>query len=40
MLKGEWKKLLSNRLMLVVVLAFIAIPTIYTTLYLGSMWDP
>ena len=26
MLKGEWKKLLSNRLMLVVVLAVIAIP--------------
>ena len=40
MLKGEWKKLLSNRLMLVVVLAVIAIPTIYTTLFLGSMWDP
>ena len=39
MLKGEWKKLLSNRLMLVVVLAVIAIPTIYTTLFLGSMWD-
>ena len=37
MLKGEWKKLLSNRLMLVVVLAVIAIPTIYTTLFLGSM---
>ena len=29
MLKNEWKKLLSNRLMLVVVLAVIAIPTIY-----------
>ena len=40
MLKCEWKKLLSNRLMLVVVLAVIAIPTIYTTLFLGSMWDP
>ena len=40
MLKNEWKKLLSNRLMLVVVLAVIAIPTIYTTLFLGSMWDP
>ena len=26
--------------MLVVVLAVIAIPTIYTTLFLGSMWDP
>ena len=40
MLKREWKKLLSNKLMLVVILAIIAIPTIYTTLFLGSMWDP
>ena len=40
MLKLEWKKLLSNKLMLVVIVAIIAIPTIYTTLFLGSMWDP
>ena len=40
MLKLEWKKLLSNNLMLVVIVAIIAIPTIYTTLFLGSMWDP
>ena len=40
MLKEEWKKLLRNKLMLVVVVAIIAIPTIYTTLFLGSMWDP
>ncbi|HIX29119.1 MAG TPA: YhgE/Pip domain-containing protein [Candidatus Blautia stercoravium] len=40
MLRREWKKLLSNKMMLVVVLAIIAIPTIYTTLFLGSMWDP
>ena len=40
MLKNEWKKLLSNKLMLVVVVAIIAIPTIYTTLFLGSMWNP
>lgn len=39
MLKLEWKKLLSNKLMLVVIVAIIAIPTIYTTLFLGSMWD-
>ena len=26
--------------MLVVIVAIIAIPTIYTTLFLGSMWDP
>ena len=29
MLKGEWKKLLSNRLMLVVVLAVIALAAIF-----------
>lgn len=40
MLKREWKKLLNNKLMLLVVVAVIAIPTIYTTLFLGSMWDP
>lgn len=40
MIKGEWKKLLKNKTMLVVLVAIIAIPTIYTTLFLGSMWDP
>lgn len=40
MLKKEWKSLFHNKLLLVVVLAIITIPTIYTTLFLGSMWDP
>ena len=40
MLKKEWKSLLHNKLLLVVVVAVIVIPTIYTTLFLGSMWDP
>lgn len=40
MLKTEWKKLIKNRLMLIVIIAVILIPTIYTTLFLGSMWDP
>src|SRR5699024_12311271 len=40
MLKNEWKKLFKNKLMLLVVAAVIVIPTIYTTLFLGSMWDP
>lgn len=40
MLKNEWKHLVKNKLMLVVVIAVITIPTIYTTLFLGSMWDP
>ena len=38
--RQEWKRLLHNPLLLVVMVAIIAIPTIYTTLFLGSMWDP
>ncbi len=40
MIKREWKKLMHNKILLVVLIAIIAIPTIYTTLFLGSMWDP
>lgn len=40
MIKGEWKKLLKNKTLVVVLIAIIAIPAIYTTLFLGSMWDP
>ena len=40
MLRQEWKKLISNRILLVVTAAVIIIPAIYTTLFLGSMWDP
>lgn len=40
MLKEEWKGLFRNKLMWLVLVAIIAIPTIYTTLFLGSMWDP
>jgi putative membrane protein len=40
MVRQEWKRLFHNKILLVVVLAVIAIPTIYTTLFLGSMWDP
>ncbi|MCH1983503.1 YhgE/Pip domain-containing protein [Ruminococcus sp. OA3] len=40
MIKREWKKLLHNKILLIVLIAIIAIPTIYTTLFLGSMWDP
>lgn len=38
--RQEWKRLLHNPLLLVVMIAIVAIPTIYTTLFLGSMWDP
>ena len=40
MLKQEWRKLFKNKILLIVTVAVIAIPTIYTTLFLGSMWDP
>lgn len=40
MCKREWKSLLGNPLLVVVMVAIVAIPTIYTTLFLGSMWDP
>lgn len=40
MLKDEWKSLLHNKILLIVVFAIIAIPTIYAGLFLASMWDP
>lgn len=40
MIREEWKRLLHNKVMLVVIIAIIIIPTIYTTLFLASMWDP
>ena len=40
MLVQEWKSLLKNRMLLIVLAGIIAIPAIYTTLFLGSMWDP
>ena len=40
MVRQEWKKLFQNKILLLVVIAVIVIPSIYTTLFLGSMWDP
>ena len=40
MLRQEWHSLFKNKILLIVTVAVIAIPTIYTTLFLGSMWDP
>ncbi len=40
MIKEELGKLLSNKLLLLVLVAIISIPSIYTILFLGSMWDP
>lgn len=40
MLKSELKSLWKNKLLLVVVVAIILIPSIYAGLFLSSMWDP
>ena len=40
MIKGEWKHLLKNKILIVVLIAVIAIPFIYAGLFLKSMWDP
>ena len=40
MIKNEWKSLLRNKLMLIVVIGIIVIPIIYAGLFLKSMWDP
>ena len=40
MVKNEWKKLLTNPLLIVVIAAIMLIPSIYAGLFLASMWDP
>ena len=40
MLKKEWKSLLKSPIMMIVLIAIILIPSIYTCLFLASMWDP
>ena len=35
MVRQEWKKLFHNKILLLVVIAVIAIPSIYTTLFWG-----
>lgn len=40
MVKQEWKSLWRNPILMIVLVFIIAIPAIYTTLFLGSMWDP
>lgn len=40
MIRDEWKSIFKNPLMIVVLIAIIAIPTIYAGLFLASMWDP
>lgn len=40
MVKQEWKNIFHNTWMKVVMIAIIAIPSIYACVFLGSMWDP
>lgn len=40
MLKKEWEALFKNKMLLIALAALILIPTIYSGLFLGSMWDP
>ena len=40
MLKSELKSLWKNKLLIVIVLAIILIPSIYAGFFLSSMWDP
>lgn len=40
MLKREWQKILKTPWMIIILIAIITIPAIYTSVFLGSMWDP
>lgn len=39
-MKQEWKKILKNPWMVIILIAIVTIPAIYTSVFLGSMWDP
>lgn len=40
MIKEEWKKIWNKKFLIIVLVAVMLVPTIYTTVFLGSMWDP
>lgn len=40
MIREEWKSLLKRKFNIIVLIAVLFIPTIYTTIFLASMWDP
>ena len=40
MVKQEWKNIFHNTWIKVVMVAIIAIPSLYACIFLGSMWDP
>jgi putative membrane protein len=40
MVKEEWKSLFHNKILMLVMAAILIIPSIYSALFLASMWDP
>ncbi len=40
MIKKEWSAFLKNWWLIIVAIAIIAIPSIYSGVFLGSIWDP
>ncbi|GHT81044.1 phage infection protein [Actinomycetota bacterium] len=40
MIKAEWASIFANRFLVIVLLAIMLIPSIYSVIFLGSMWDP
>lgn len=40
MLKQEWKNILQQNWIKIVLIAIILIPSLYACIFLGSMWDP
>lgn len=40
MIKQEWKRLIHNPILVIVLLAIVLIPSIYAGFFLASMWDP
>ncbi|MBD8070048.1 YhgE/Pip domain-containing protein [Bacillus sp. PS06] len=40
MLKGEWKKVLNNRMLILMMIAIPFIPIIYAGIILSAYWDP
>ncbi|AYE38837.1 YhgE/Pip domain-containing protein [Companilactobacillus zhachilii] len=40
MIKAEWKYILKHKLMVIVFIVMIFIPSIYSVTFLKSMWDP
>ena len=40
MIKKEWSTFFKNRWLIIVAIAIVAIPSIYSGIFLGSIWDP